>query len=53
MLRVSEEQGGVKHCIVCYAGSLIVAVILGVLLLIAHMEMAVCYEKKMLVDKTK
>lgn len=51
-------MGGWTHCIVCYAGSLIVVVILGLLLLIADMEMEVWYEKKLfkrrlLVDKTK
>lgn len=34
-------------CIVCYAGSLIVVVIFGLLLLIANMEIEVCYEKKL------
>lgn len=32
------------QCIVCYAGSLIVVVILGLLLLITDMEMEVHYE---------
>ena len=34
------------HSVVCYGGSLIVVVILGLLLLIADMEMEVYYEKK-------
>lgn len=43
MIRIREEQGIWRgmHFTVCYAGSLIVVVTLGLLLLIADMEMAV------------
>ena len=48
-----EEQGSWRggwgcrmHSVGCYGGSLIVVVILGLLLLIADMEMEVYYEKK-------
>lgn len=35
------------YCVVCYVGSLIAVVILGLLLLIADMKMAAYYEKKL------
>lgn len=55
MIRVGERSRGVEegggvggrmYCVVCYGGSLIVVVILGLLLLIADMEMEGYYEKK-------
>lgn len=55
MIRVGERSRGVEegggvggrmHCVVCYGGSLILVVILGLLLLIADMEMEGYYEKK-------
>ena len=56
-IRGAEElRGDCLGCVVCYAGSLIVIVIFGFLLLIVDMEIAVkkkLFKRRSLVSKTK